>query len=98
EQRASELESAYGPFHGMIQSHKALDRAHYLGEKLKEDCWDELGTAGQGLVDWLTAVLEFLDPSPPPKGAYVHLCLDLYESEANRVAAALQESEAMSSS
>jgi predicted O-methyltransferase YrrM len=98
EQRASELESTYGPLHGMIQSHKALDRAHYLGEKLKQDCWDELGTAGQGLVDWLTAVLEFLDPSPPPKGAYVHLCLDLYESEANRVAAALRESEAMSSS
>jgi len=91
EQRAAELEKAYGPFAGMLASRKALERAHYLGEKLKEKCWDELGLAGKRLTDWLSTVLEFLDPSPPPKGSFVHLSLDLYEREAKRVAGVLKE-------
>jgi predicted O-methyltransferase YrrM len=97
EQRAPELEDTYGPLHAMLASRKALERAHYLGEQLKEHCWNELGLAGKGLADWLSSALGFLDPSPPPKGAYVHLCLDLYETEANRVAAALKESESLPS-
>jgi len=91
EQRASEMEDAYGPFHGMIESGKAFERAHYLGEKLKEQCWDHVGLAGRRLVDWLISVLEFLNPSPPPRGAYIHLYLDHYRREASQVAAALRE-------
>jgi predicted O-methyltransferase YrrM len=98
EQRAAELEGTYGRFHGMMDSRKALERAQYLGEKLKAQCWDELGLAGRNLADWLISVLEFLDPSPAPKGTYVHLCLDLYETEANRVAGALKASESGPSS
>jgi predicted O-methyltransferase YrrM len=89
EQRAAELEDTYGPLSGMVDSRRSLERAHYLGEKLKEQCWNQLGPAGQGLVDWLSTALEFLDSSPPPEGAYVHLCLDLYTREANQVAHSL---------
>lgn len=96
EQRADELTPTYGAFHAIMSSRKALERAHYLGEKLKEECWDELGLAGQRLADWLISALDFLDPIPPPKGAYVHLCLDRYETEANRVAAALKDCESTS--
>jgi predicted O-methyltransferase YrrM len=93
EQRAGELEDAYGPFRGMVDSRKALERAQYLGEKLKDVCWDKLGLAGKGLRDWLMSVLKFLNPAPPPGGAYLHLVLDLYQREANIVDAALRESE-----
>ena len=93
EQRAPELESRYGPLHAMMESRKALERAHYLGEKLREECWDELGSAGKSMAEWLFDVLEVLDPAPPPKGAFIHLCLDLYETEANRVVSALKDSE-----
>lgn len=76
EQRASELEDVYGQFKGMIKSVTALERAHYLGEKLKEH-WDQLGPAGKNLAEWLISALEFLDPNPPPKGVYMHLYLSL---------------------
>ncbi len=95
EQRAGALEPAYGPLRGMIDSRKALERAHYLGEKLKELCWDELGLAGKRLLDWLISVLDFLDPSPPPKGAYIHLLLDLYQREANKVDSVLKQSKSV---
>jgi hypothetical protein len=70
-----------------MMSTKALERAHYLGEKLKEQCWNQFGPAGKSLGDWLISTLEFLNPYPPPKGAYIHLYLDLYKREANQVAA-----------
>jgi predicted O-methyltransferase YrrM len=89
EQRAPELETTYGTFRGMVDSRKALERAYYLGEKLKELCWEQLGVAGRHLRDWLMSVLDFLRPSPPPKGAYLHLILDLYQREANRVESVL---------
>ena len=54
EHRAEELEKTFGPLRGMVTSRKALDRAYYLGEQLKEVCWDELGVAGR-LVDELDA-------------------------------------------
>jgi len=85
EQRASSLEDRFGPFRGLIESRKALERARYLGEKLGEQCAQELGLAGKRLLDWLMVVLDNLDPSPPPKGAYMHLLLDLYQREANKV-------------
>jgi predicted O-methyltransferase YrrM len=85
EQRAPELEDRYGPIHGMIESGKNFERAHYLGEKLKEQCWDYIGPAGRNLADWLISVLEFLNPAPPPKGAFIHLYLDHYRREGKEV-------------
>lgn len=85
EERATELEKVYGPKlgkPGMINSRKAMERAHFLGEKIKESCWDELGLAGKRLIEWLISVLNVLDPDPPPKGAYIHLLLDRYRGEA----------------
>jgi predicted O-methyltransferase YrrM len=97
EQRAPELEDRYGPLEGVTERAQALERAHYLGEKLMGECWNHLGPAGQRMTEWLMAVLEFLNPSPPPKAARVHLCLDLYAREANQVAAALRKSESLPS-
>jgi hypothetical protein len=83
EQRAPELEAEYGPKCVMINSRTAMDRAHYLGEKIKDTCWQELGLAGQRLVEWLVTVLGVLDLSPPSQGSYVHLLLDRYQREAH---------------
>jgi predicted O-methyltransferase YrrM len=94
EQRVEALEKKYGPYGGLIESRKALERARYLGEKLKELCSEELGVAGKRLRDWLMSVLDFLDPSPPPKGAYIHLLLDLYQKEANIVETVFRHGEA----
>jgi hypothetical protein len=85
EQREAELAKRYGPKQGIIESRRAMGRAHYLGEKLKESCWQELGVAGKRLVEWLISVLDALDPSPPPPGAYMHLLLDRYQREAKKV-------------
>lgn len=88
EQRAPELEKVYGSLRcplTMIESRRALERAHYLGEQIKELCWQELGLAGKNLIDWLIAVLDVLDPSPPPQGSYIHLLLDRYQTEAKKV-------------
>ncbi|CAD6556838.1 tRNA 5-hydroxyuridine methyltransferase [Paraburkholderia kirstenboschensis] len=93
ERRAEALEPTYGPFKGLIDSRKALERARYLGEQLSESCSRELGIAGKRMLDWLMSVLGFLDPAPPPKGAYIHLVLDRYQREANRVESVFLESE-----
>jgi predicted O-methyltransferase YrrM len=85
EQREAKLEKLYGPFRGMIESRKALERARYLGEQLKKSCWQELGLAGKRIVEWLIAVLDSLDSSPPPEGACLHLVFDLYLREADQV-------------
>jgi hypothetical protein len=85
EERASELESRYGPKVGMTPSRAAIERARYLGEQLTGPCWSELGRAGQLLVEWLSSVLDALDPSPPPRGAFLHLILNRYLREANRI-------------
>jgi len=37
-------------------------------------------------MEWLLAVLDILDPAPPPRGAYMHLLLDRYQREAAMVA------------
>jgi hypothetical protein len=83
EQRAPELEEEYGPKCVMINSRTAMDRAHYLGEQLRDTCWQELGLAGQRLVEWLVTVLGVLDPSPPSPRSYIHLLLDRYQREAH---------------
>ena len=89
EERAPELEKVYGPLHSssltMTKSRKAFERAHYLGEKIKELCWQELGLAGQLLINWLISVLDALDPTPPPNGSYIHLLLDRYQRESRMV-------------
>jgi hypothetical protein len=90
EQRSTELEKVYGPLHGslstMTNSRKAFERAQYLGENIKKVSWQELGPAGQLLIDWLIAILDGIDPSPPPKdSSYIHLLLDRYRIEAKRV-------------
>ena len=85
EERATELEEVYGSVRGkpgMIDSRRAMERAHFLGEQIKESCWDELGLAGKRLIEWLISVLNALDSHPPPKGAYIHLLLDRYRGEA----------------
>jgi len=89
ERRASELEAVYGRPKAMVGSRKSLERARYLGEQIKESCWEELGPAGKCLIDWLMSVLDALDASPPPERSVVHLLLDRYEREAMRATAVL---------
>lgn len=89
EHRVEELEAVYGPPQGelptMTEGRQAFDRAHYLGEELRDSCWQELGPAGQRLIDWLSSVLDALDPSPPPPGAHLHLLLERYALEGRMV-------------
>jgi hypothetical protein len=94
EQRAPGLEKIYGVSYGMTGSRKSIERAHYLGEKIKELCWQELGLAGRSFIDWLIAILDVLDASPPPRGAYLHLLLDRYRKEARRVDVVLSKMDA----
>jgi hypothetical protein len=83
---SSDLQPIVGPRTGQTPARAALDRARYLGEKLAEpQCWGELDAGGQKLVEWLTAVLDVLDEDPPPRGAVLHLLLNRYEREAQRV-------------
>ena len=89
EQRAPELEERFGRFCGMVESRKAFDRAWYLGKELLAGCSAHLGLAGVRMREWLMQVLGCLGDQPPPDGAYVHLMLDLYEREANRVGSVL---------
>ena len=96
ERRADELEPAYGPFAGMVESRKALDRARYLGENIAGKCAPQLGHAGGRMLSWLMAILDSIDPAPAPSGATMHLVLDLYEREANRVEQVLETDPAAS--
>jgi predicted O-methyltransferase YrrM len=91
ERRAGDLEAKYGPFGPMTRSRKALERAHYLGEQLRERSWDQLGPAGKMMAEWLLSTTDFLDLSPPPKGANIHLFLDRYERQSNVIAATLRD-------
>lgn len=88
EQRLAEpgnsLAKRYGPLR-MIGRRTALARAHYLGEQIRTTCWSELGPAGQRVVEWLSSVLDLVDPIPPEAGSYVHLLLDRYWREAQSV-------------
>jgi hypothetical protein len=100
EERAPEFEPTHGPLRvrpGMTSSHKAMERAHYLGEQLKISCHGELGLAGKQLIDWLIEVLDALDPAPPPTGAYVHLLLDRYRGEARAVQTNMERATSCSS-
>ena len=92
EQRGAELADVYGPLDqssASAGSLKAVGRAHYLAEQLREVSWPDLGLAGRRLVDWFDSVLDALDDAldsrPPPQGSYVHLLLDRYNKEARAI-------------
>ncbi|MCX5015268.1 hypothetical protein OG765_30565 [Streptomyces sp. NBC_00555] len=88
ERLAPQYLDAYGPVDAprpMTPSRKAFERAHYLGESLRGVCWDELGLAGQRMVDWLSSILDAMDPTPPPAGSSLHLLLDRYVKEAHQL-------------
>ncbi len=93
ESRAPELETTYGPLSGMIESRRARARARYLGRQLHAQplCWDDLGAIRQELADWLSSLLDVLDPAPAPDGSTLHLYLDLYHRETDQLAQALAE-------
>ena len=96
EQQEADVVERYEPVQGslkMIESRRAFERAHYLGEQIKELCWKELGRAGKGLIDWLTSVLYVLDPAPPPKDCFLHLLLDLYQRDTQQVEAVLGQAD-----
>jgi hypothetical protein len=82
----------YGPLPANVnrKARRSFDRAHYMRQQLATH-EDSLGPGGRLLVRWLDAVLCSFDPSPPSHGAYVHLLLDLYEREADRLAQLLQD-------
>ena len=88
EQRGPHLEKVYGPRDGsltLIESRRALDRAHYLGQQIRQLCWPKLGVAGKRFIDWLISVLDVLDPAPPPENTYIHLLLDLYQRDTHKI-------------
>jgi predicted O-methyltransferase YrrM len=89
EQREDELAGEYGSMSDTVDSLRSFERAWYLGERLKQDCWELLGTAGRQMVEWLLAALEFMNPSPPPPGAHIHLHLDRYVRESRETERAL---------
>ncbi|QUR68263.1 aKG-HExxH-type peptide beta-hydroxylase [Mycobacterium spongiae] len=97
ERRAPELETTYGAPSGIVESHRARTRAHYLGHQLRAQpmCWNELGPFGQELADWLQSHLDTLqdalDPAPAPDGSTLHLYLDRYHRETDRVEQLLSE-------
>jgi predicted O-methyltransferase YrrM len=93
ERRAPELETTYGSVSGMVGSHRARARARYLGHQLRvrAGCWEEIFTIGQGLADWLSSLLDILDPAPAPAGSTLHLYLDLYRRETDNLEQKLAE-------
>ena len=88
------LEAEFGPRNGMISSRQAIDRARHLGLELREQCGHELGPAGEGLVDWLTRILDVIDDEPGRIGARSHLLIGRYLKEAKNLSSVFQESEA----
>jgi hypothetical protein len=80
------LESEFGPRVGMTSTEDALNRACYLGDRLREPgCWGELGDAGRKLVTWLHSMLNAMELELPPTETSLHLYLNRYEREATRV-------------
>ena len=86
---SSEPEGAapYGA-RGVVLAPSAFRRATYLGQQLAEHYWDDLGPAGQALVDWLMQCLEALEPLPAAEPLRLALLLERYGREAQRLEAA----------
>ncbi|KYF54470.1 hypothetical protein BE08_35920 [Sorangium cellulosum] len=84
EQRAAELEPAFGPVGDLdpvLEARRAFDRARFLGRELERH-ERELGAAGKRFVAWLRQTLDAFDPCPAPEGSDAHLLLDLHDREA----------------
>ncbi|WP_438026094.1 hypothetical protein [Sorangium sp. So ce233] len=84
EQRAAELEGAFGPLGGLdpaLEARRSFDRARFLGRELERH-EGELGAAGKRFVAWLRQTLDGFDPCPAAEGSDAHLLLDLYDREA----------------
>ncbi|KAB1987544.1 hypothetical protein [Streptomyces triticiradicis] len=88
EHLSSQLRDTYGPLDAprpMTSSRTAFERARYLGENLRASCWEELGVAGRHMLEWLSSILDAMDPAPPPAGASLHLLMDRYLKEVRRL-------------
>lgn len=66
---------------GLTSATSAFRRAYYLGTQLREKYGDELGLAGQCLVDWLMQCLELVSPGPSDPGLRAALLLERYARE-----------------
>jgi hypothetical protein len=67
---------------------EAFERAQYLGRRIKDACWQEMGPAGRLFVAWLRSILQAIDPAPPPPDTrYLNLLLQRYMLEAHAIAA-----------
>jgi hypothetical protein len=92
ERRRTELARRFGPppegaGPAMTHRREAFERAQFLGRRIKDACWQEMGPAGRLFVAWLGSVLGGIDRAPPPRDSlYLHLLLDRYLLEANLVA------------
>jgi hypothetical protein len=91
DRRMPELLGRFGPpdgsFPAMTNRREAFERAQYLGRRIRESCWAELGPAGRFLVDWLISILNAIDLTPPPpESSYIHLLLNRYMTEAVMIA------------
>jgi hypothetical protein len=99
ERRRTELARRFGaPPEGtgpaITHRREAFERAQFLGRRIKDSCWQEMGPAGRLFVAWLGSVLGAIDPAPPPRDAlYLHLLLDRYLLEANLVAEKAEQGE-----
>ena len=86
ERQEERLAGTYGPIGShMSGSRRAIDRARYLGEQLREVSWPVLGAAGRQMSNWLLAVLDELDVERRPPGASLHLLLDLYARQSRKL-------------
>jgi hypothetical protein len=83
--RFGALPEGTGP--AMTNRREAFERAQFLGRRIKDACWQEMGPAGRLFVAWLGSVLGAIDRAPPPRDSlYLHLLLDRYVLEANLAA------------
>ena len=83
---ATQFDAPAGSFPATTNRRQAFQRAQYLGKRLKDSLWQELGPAGRLLVDWLISILDKIAPFPPPPESYfIHLLLDRYVTEATLV-------------
>jgi hypothetical protein len=69
----------------LVTADSAFKRAVYLGSQLRHRCDEELGLAGQSLVDWLSQCLELTAEIPPESETRAALFLERYEREARRI-------------
>lgn len=88
QEKGEPLVEEYGPIHEKnldFTIRQNLDRAEYLVHQLHlSQAW--LGPAGVHWANWLASVLNVLDRTPRPDGAFLHLLSDLYERETNVLA------------